>query len=140
MNRRIEDALDDDEDQGRCLVALFAVLYYAGVRPAETVALWEKDCQLTDKGWGKLVLAKTLPVTVKKWTDDGTRHDARGLKQRNANAARIVPKPPQLAAILRAYLDEFGTAKHGHLFGDERGGSLAQLRFPGPGRKPGKSP
>lgn len=43
------------------------VLYYAGIRPAEAVALRETDCQLPENGWGRLVLAKTLPVTTKKW-------------------------------------------------------------------------
>ena len=76
------------------------VLYYAGIRPAEAVALRETDCQLPENGWGRLVLAKTVPVTTKKWTDHGGRHDSRGLKQRGANAVRIVPIPPQSVGIL----------------------------------------
>jgi hypothetical protein len=115
--------------RGRRLVAFFAVLYYAGVRPAEAVALREKDCQLPEKGWGRLVLARTLPVTVKKWTDDGGRHDSRGLKQRDTNAVRVVPIPPRLVAILRAHLDEFGTAEDGRLFGNERGGIVGSTTF-----------
>ncbi len=115
--------------RGCRLVAFFAVLYYAGIRPAEAVALRETDCQLPEDGWGRLVLAKTLPVTTKKWTDHGGRHDSRGLKQRDANAVRIVPIPPRLVRILRAHLSEFGTAADGRLFRNERGGIVGSTTF-----------
>ena len=115
--------------RGRRLVAFFAVLYYAGIRPAEAVALRETDCQLPENGWGRLVLAKTLPVTTKKWTDHGGRHDSRGLKQRDANAVRIVPIPPSLVRTLRAHLNEFGTAADGRLFRNERGGIVGSTTF-----------
>lgn len=105
------------------------MLYYAGVRPAEAVALRETDCQLPEDGWGRLVLAKTLPVTTKKWTDHGGRHDSRGLKQRDTNAVRIVPIPPRLVRTLRAHLNEFGTAADGRLFRNERGGILGSTTF-----------
>ncbi|HET7015990.1 MAG TPA: hypothetical protein VFI65_18855 [Streptosporangiaceae bacterium] len=36
--------------RGRRLVAFFGTLYYAGVRPAEAVALREKDCYLPQEG------------------------------------------------------------------------------------------
>jgi integrase len=64
--------------RGRRLVAFFAALYYAGLRPAEAVALRVLDCHLPDEGWGRLTLGKTLLVTSKKWTDHGERHDVRG--------------------------------------------------------------
>ncbi|WP_395110573.1 tyrosine-type recombinase/integrase [Actinomadura sp. SCN-SB] len=110
--------------RGRRLVAFFATLYYAGLRPAEAVALREIDCHLPDEGWGRLTLVKTLPTATKKWTDHGHRHDPRGLKQRPTNAARIVPIPPRLVAILKAHIEEFGTAEDGRLFRNERGGIL----------------
>ena len=115
--------------RGRRLVAFFAALYYAGIRPAEAVALREIDCHLPEEGWGKLVLAKSLPVTTKKWTDHGGRHDLRGLKQRDADAVRIVPIPPWLVCILRAHIKEFGTADDGRLFRNERGGILGSTTF-----------
>jgi integrase len=75
-----------DRGRGRRLIAFFAVLYCAGLRPAEAVALREGDCHLPASGWGTLTLARTLPVTTKKWTNDGVRHDLRGLKQRDPDA------------------------------------------------------
>jgi integrase len=115
--------------RGRRLVAFFAVLYYTGIRPAEAVALRLSDCYLPERGWGRIVLARTLPVTVKKWTNDGERHDHRGLKQRDAKAVRIVPIPPRLVRIILAHIREFGTAADGRIFRNERGGVLGSTTF-----------
>ncbi|MEW2358092.1 site-specific integrase [Spirillospora sp. NPDC029432] len=115
--------------RGRRLVAFFATLYYAGLRLAEAIALREIDCHLPDEGWGRLTLVKTLPVTSKKWTDHGERHDPRGLKQRAAYSARIVPIPPSLVAILMGHLKEFGAADDGRLFRNERGGILGASTY-----------
>ncbi|WP_328850766.1 hypothetical protein OG994_21515 [Micromonospora globbae] len=43
------------------LVAFFACLYFAALRPAEALALREQDCDLPEKGWGRLTLAKSRP-------------------------------------------------------------------------------
>ncbi|MFF0526154.1 tyrosine-type recombinase/integrase [Actinomadura nitritigenes] len=115
--------------RGRRLVAFFATLYYAGLRPAECVALRENDCHLPDVGWGRLTLVQTLPVTSKRWTDDGERHERRGLKQRSLKTARIVPIPPSLVTILKAHIEEFGTAEDGRLFRNERGGILGASTY-----------
>lgn len=115
--------------RGHRLVAFFATLYYAGLRSAEGVALRVNDCYLPDAGWGRLTLAQTLPVTSKRWTDDGERHERRGLKQRPVKAARIVPIPPSLVAILKAHIEEFGTAEDGRLFRNERGGILGASTY-----------
>lgn len=118
-----------DRSRGRRLVAFYAVMYYAGLRPAEAVALRESNCQLPSAGWGTLELDQTLPVTTKKWTDHGQRHDPRGLKQRDPDATRLVPVPPWLVTILRAHVDEFGTAPDGRLFRNERGGIIGSTTY-----------
>lgn len=115
--------------RGRRLVGFFAVLYYAGLRPAEAVALRVTDCYLPETGWGKLTLAQTLPVTTKKWTDHGERHDRRGLKQRDPNAVRVVPIPPTLVQILRAHIEQFGVAEDGRLFRNERGAIIGSTTY-----------
>lgn len=123
--------------RGRRLVAFYAVMLYAALRPAEAVGLRLADCHLPEppkyvvsltKGfvqprqeWGTLTLRETRPVSGKQWTDSGERHDRRGLKAREVTVERVVPIPPVLVAILRAHLAEFGTAKDGRLFGNERG-------------------
>jgi integrase len=104
-------------------------MYYAGLRPAEAVALRGADCWLPATGWGRLTLARTLPVTSKKWTDHGERHDPRGLKQRDPDAVRVIPISPWLVQILQAHLDEFGTAEDGRLFRNERGGIIGSTTY-----------
>jgi integrase len=111
-----------DRKKGRRLVAFYAVMYFAGLRPSEAVGLKKTDCFLPESGWGVLTLHETHPVSGKQWTDSGERHDKRGLKSREATEDRPVPIPPPLVAMLRAHLKEFGTAKDGRLFTNERGG------------------
>ncbi|MBZ9643510.1 tyrosine-type recombinase/integrase [Streptomyces sp. PSKA30] len=118
-----------DRCRGRRLVAFYAVLYYAGLRPAEAVGLRLSDCHLPEKGWGTLTLRETRPVSGKQWTDSGERHDRRGLKAREASTDRPVPIPPVLVSILRAHLKEFGTAKERRVFGNERGGLVGSSTY-----------
>ncbi|WP_329198301.1 MULTISPECIES: tyrosine-type recombinase/integrase [unclassified Streptomyces] len=116
-------------NRGRRLVAFFACQLYAAMRPAEAVGLREQDCHLPETGWGTLTLRETLPVSGKRWTDSGKRHDKRGLKSREAKADRPVPIPPILVAMLREHIDEFGTAQDGRLFANERGAVLGTSSY-----------
>ncbi|MEV5889499.1 tyrosine-type recombinase/integrase [Nonomuraea fuscirosea] len=115
--------------RGRRLVAFFATLYFAGLRPAEAIGLRECDCLLPEEGWGLLTLAVTRPSSGKQWTDSGTVHDQRGLKQREEREVRPVPIPPELVRILQTHLREFGTAPDGRLFRNERGGVLGASTY-----------
>ncbi|WP_406316561.1 tyrosine-type recombinase/integrase [Streptomyces sp. NBC_00118] len=118
-----------DRCRGRRLAAFYAVIYHAALRPAEAVGLRLSDCDLPEKGWGTLTLRETRPVSGKQWTDSGERHDRRGLKARAATTDRPVPIPPVLVAILRAHLKDFGTAKEGRVFGNERGGVVGSSTY-----------
>jgi integrase len=122
--RALLDAVHDQPRRGAYLVAFFACLYYAGMRPAEVVALRAGDCELPDGGWGRLQLARSEPWVGHGWTDDGANREQRGLKRRARNAIRTVPVPPELVAILRTHLEKFGTGEGGRLLQNERGGSF----------------
>jgi hypothetical protein len=87
--------------RGRRLVGMFAGMYYAGLRPAETVGIALSDCHLPKEGWGRANLHRTRPTAGKKWTKSGEVHDDRGLKNRDPEDVRPVPLPPQLVAIWR---------------------------------------
>ncbi|MEU1309625.1 site-specific integrase [Streptomyces cinnamoneus] len=116
-------------NRGRRLVAFFGCILYAAMRPAEVVALRLSDCYLPETGWGTLTLRVTRPVSGKKWTDTGERHDKRGLKMRDPEADRPVPIPPELVAMLLAHLKEFGTAPDGRVFHNERGGLVGSTSY-----------
>lgn len=116
-------------NRGRRLVAFFGCILHGALRPAEAVGLRELDCFLPEQGWGTLTLRETRPVSGKKWTDSGERHDVRGLKAREANRDRPVPIPPLLVRMLREHIEEFGTAEDGRLFANERGSVLGTSSY-----------
>jgi integrase len=98
------------------LVAFFACLYYAFLRPAEAAALTLDCCDLPASGWGRLILSGSAKRVSAAWTDHGTATDRRQLKHRARDAVRVIPIPPVLVAILRDHLERFGTAEDGRLF------------------------
>lgn len=116
-------------NRGRRLVAFFACILYAAMRPAEVVGLRLSDCHLPENGWGTLTLRETRPISGRKWTDSGERHDKRGLKSRDPGTDRPIPIPPVLVAMLREHLKEFGTATDGRLFPNERGDLLGTSSY-----------
>ncbi|MFJ4869512.1 tyrosine-type recombinase/integrase [Streptomyces sp. NPDC088757] len=115
--------------RGRRLVGLFAGMYYAGLRPAEVVAVTLPDCDLSAEGWGSVVLHATRPFVGKKWTDSGRTHDLRGLKSRPPGDTRTVPLPPELVSLWRESADTFGTAGDGRLFFNEKGGIVGSTTY-----------
>ncbi|WP_067466656.1 hypothetical protein [Actinomadura macra] len=116
-------------ERGRRLRVLYACMYYAALRPAEAVALHKDDCHLPANGWGRLVLARTLPETGSRWTDSGSTHERRGLKLRPVTEIRTVPIPPVLVQLLREHIAEFGTAPDGRIFQTERGGIVGSTAY-----------
>ncbi|GAB7041239.1 site-specific integrase [Catenuloplanes niger JCM 9533] len=123
------DAVPAVHPQGAHLVAFFACLYFAGLRPSEAASLRRADCHLPESGWGRIDLAETAPPTGADWTDDGEVRQVRGLKHRAETEMRSVPIPPDLVRILRAHLAEFGTADDGRLFRAARGGYLVESTY-----------
>jgi len=67
---------------GPRLVAFFAAMYYAALRPEEAAMLSKPDLALPESGWGELLLSQTAPIAGGAWTDSGQRRDRRQLKQR----------------------------------------------------------
>jgi len=115
--------------RGARLVGFFACLYFAMLRPAEALALRADDCHLPASGWGRLELHQTTPTVGKHWTDTGAGHEDRGLKNRPRRAVRIVPIPPELVAILRRHIAQYGLAPDGRLFRGESGGVLVPTSY-----------
>lgn len=102
--------------RGQMMAAMFACMYFAGLRPAEAAGLREADCELPAAGWGALTLERTRPESNRRYTDSGESNDERGLKHRDGKATRRVPIPPELVAALRDHIDRYGVAEDGRLF------------------------
>jgi integrase len=132
VNRRqAEDLLTAVSYQGRTgprLVAFFACLYFAGLRPGEAVELREAiSLDLPDDdGWGTLFLRGSAPCTGAAWSESGRRRDPRALKHRAPEEVRPVPCHPALTRYLHAHIAEFGATPDGRLFRGDRGGDLSE--------------
>jgi hypothetical protein len=127
--RMLLDAVRAQGRRGAHLVAFFACMYYAALRPEEVSMLSADQCDLPTEGWGRLMLAGARPQVGSAWTDDGKPYEERQLKHRARRAVRPVPIPPVLVAILRAHLEAFGTTAEGRLFSAVRGGPIRSQEY-----------
>ncbi len=108
---------------GRRMVAYYACLYYAALRPEEGVSIRVPHNLLlpdSDDAWGEFILESAEPHAGKAWTDSGQNRDRRQLKQRAIGEVRRVPCPPVLTKILRGHIARFGLGPGGRLFVGER--------------------
>ncbi|WP_026323039.1 tyrosine-type recombinase/integrase [Salinispora pacifica] len=115
--------LEGVREQGRIgprMVAFYACLYFAAMRPEEAVRLAKPNLSLPDEGWGEFFLDGAEPHAGKEWTDSGRNRDRRQLKQRARGESRTVPCPPELTAIINAHVGQFGFGPNGRLFVGER--------------------
>lgn len=142
--RRLLAAVGEQMPSGPRLVAFFAVIYYAALRPEEAASLREDNIILPPlvrnevtgeleepaDGWGELHFCTATTEVGMEWTDDGRRRDHRQqLKSRAAGEWRHVPVAPQLTRLLRAHLKQFGTGPGGRVFSGVYGGELASVTY-----------
>jgi integrase len=143
--RSLLEAVKAQRPSGPRLVAFFGVMDYAALRPEETINLhkdevtlpplvWDdstRQCEEPDEpdGWGELHLRNAAPDAGREWTDSGTERETRQLKHRGDGETRVVPIHPELVKLLRAHLEEFGTASDGRLFTGVRGPELPTITY-----------
>ncbi|WP_433467021.1 tyrosine-type recombinase/integrase [Spirillospora sp. CA-128828] len=141
--RALLNAVRNQEPSGMRLVAFFAVMYYAALRPEEAVNLRRPDITLPPlvkneetgelvepaDGWGEIVVRKAAPFAGRDWTDDGALREERSLKHRAEDETRPVPCPPELTRILRAHLAEFTDGPAGRVFYGVRSGELPNITY-----------
>lgn len=127
--RTLLAAVRETRRSGPQLVAFFAVMYFAALRPEEAAVLRKHNISLPDAGWGELHLEEATPYAGPDWTDDRTQRDQRQLKNRARGEGRTVPSPPELTALLLEHVGEFGTGPDGRLFAGERSPELPKLTY-----------
>ena len=115
--------------RGEHLEAFYGFIYYAATAPQKQ-SCWPNPTSPCRRGAGA---GSTWPASAARagrdWTDDGTAHQARGLKHRAPRESRSVPIPPVLVAMLRAHLQAYGTAADGRLFRTSRGGLIQDSAY-----------
>lgn len=143
--RALFEAVRSQHPSGPRLIAFFAVMYYAGLRPEEAINLardnvilppqvWEEDTRQwrdppQDEDWGELHIRSATPDAGREWTDDGSARETRQLKHRPEGDSRIVPTHPELTRLLRDHLAKFDPPSDGRLFGGVRGGELPTITY-----------
>ncbi|WP_182875632.1 tyrosine-type recombinase/integrase [Microbispora sp. H10670] len=124
--RALLEAVRAQKPSGPRLVAFFAVMYYAGLRPEEAVNLFKRNLLIPDEGWGELIVEEASPAPGAAWSNSGQRRDPGPLKHREKGESRVVPCPPALTRILRAHLENPGAGPNGRLFRALRDGADLQ--------------
>ena len=64
--------------RGQRLMALYARMYFAALRPGEAVAPRRQDRYLPANGWGRLTLEKSRPEVNRRWTDTSSAMTSTG--------------------------------------------------------------
>ncbi|MEO7980588.1 MAG: tyrosine-type recombinase/integrase [Sporichthyaceae bacterium] len=103
------------------LAGFYAVMFYAGLRTAETTALTVHDLHLPEEGWGHIDIRRSLVNPGARYTDDGAAQEGRGVKGRAHGAARRVPIPPRLVALLTDHIRDYPVGS-GLVFTNTSGG------------------
>jgi integrase len=140
-DRQIDPRIVVSHDQGDRLIdatrthaphltAYFALLLYAGMRPAEARSIRREDIELPDTGWGRATLSRTEQRPGHAWTDDSAAREQRGLKHRPRTSIRVVPLRPSLVKILRSHLATFPCGASGELFASRTGKAGVPLSPP----------
>ncbi len=143
--RALLGAVKSQKPSGARLVAFFAVMYYAGLRPEEAISLTRENVTLPElawdeeeqewrepaDNWGELHFREPTPDAGREWTDDDShRERRRQLKHRAEGQERRVPCPPELTVILREHLREHVVkGPHARLFTGVRGGDLPTITY-----------
>lgn len=108
--RALLAAVKRQQPSGARLVAFFAVIHFAGLRPEEAISLvtdnvtlpalvWDKEKQGWREpadNWGELYVREPTPHAGREWTDDDSHRERhRQLKHRAEGQERRVPCPPE---------------------------------------------
>ncbi|MEU8035601.1 tyrosine-type recombinase/integrase [Streptosporangium sp. NPDC049078] len=141
--RALLAAVAAQKRSGPRLVAFFAVLYFAGLRPEEAVDLRTtnvilpaptgneetKEREESPDAWGELRFRTAAPDVGKEWTNEGTQRESRQLKHRAEGESRTAPCAPELVRFLRCHLASFPPGKDGRLFTGVKGGDLPTITY-----------
>ncbi|MCK2214758.1 hypothetical protein MF672_013280 [Actinomadura sp. ATCC 31491] len=128
--RRFLNAVEKYGERGRRMKAFFGCMYFAALGPEEVVDLREEHLSSLPEGdWGEMRRTNAEPRAGSRWTDSGKVRERRELKHRAKGETRPVPIHPELCAMLREHLQQFGTGPDGRIFIGPRGGQMTDRAY-----------
>jgi integrase len=97
--------------QGARCVAPLSTMLYGGLRPSEVAGLRLVDLDLPAQGWGHVTVREPVVAAKRRYTQDGSSYERRSRpKHRAEGAAREVPIPSVLVAIIQEHLEAYPVA------------------------------
>jgi integrase len=130
--QRFLRAVGELSERGKRMKAFFGCMYYAALRPEEAVDLRKSHLVKLPEAageWGELQLTHAEPRSGSRWTDSGQVRERRALKHRADGDTRRVPIHPELCALLRQHITEFGYGPDGRIFIGPRGGLMTDRAY-----------
>jgi integrase len=111
----IIDSLRSHQPGSRTYQAMTAVVFYAGLRPSEVVMLRPRALRLPAEGWGSIAVTEADI----DWDEPGDPK----------TGSRVVPIPPRLVAMLRAWMNDHGLAGDDLMFRTRAGGRPSESNW-----------
>jgi integrase len=128
--QRLLTAVGRQGELGKRMVAFFACIYYAALRPEEAVDLRVSNLvSLPADDWGEMILTNADPRTGSHWTDHGQPRQRRELKHRATGETRTVPIHPALAVLLIAHQASYPPGPGERIFTGPRGGIFTDRAY-----------
>ena len=104
--KEIVGVLDQGTDRDRRLALFLSILWMAGLRPSEVLALRKGDLVKDGHGEHEFILSNASVPCGTAYSNSGASKDEKGLKWRATGATRVVPVPKGLAKRFRSYTKE----------------------------------
>lgn len=101
--KAIVENLDETHHRDRRMALFVSVMWMAGLRPSEVLALRKGDLVSDGHGGHELILSRASVPCGTNYSDSGSSKDEKGLKWRPTGATRVVPVPKELAKRIRSY-------------------------------------
>jgi integrase len=101
--KAIVSILDRGTNRDLRMALFLSILWMAGLRPSEVLALRKGDLVKDGHGGYELILSRASVPCGTVYSNSGASKDEKGLKWRAAGATRVVPVPNELAKRFRTY-------------------------------------
>jgi integrase len=101
--KAIVKTLDGTSRSNDRMALFISIIWMAGLRPSEALALRKSDLVNDGHGGHELILSRASVPCGTTYSNSGASKDEKCLKWRPVGATRVVPVPKELAKRIRAY-------------------------------------